>query len=491
MKKILSFTLIIFSLPIMLAGILFSNFEIMMLADFVLWTGTILFALDNLKKRIIYLVFISTIFLFLMGRPIFMILSGKTWLENSLEASFFSILSIFISLFFLFIGVLIAERSMKFIKPKQNSKKNSPEYKEFLFAMQNFALILFYFGMACYFIMELEKLSFMNGREYEDYYMLFETTMPLIVRVIAGMAKPALALFLVTRPSKFKTFIPLTLFFISTIPMLVIGQRNSTVQAVLFIFVYYYIRDVIDNNPDKKWFGFIERSALLFGTPFALMFLSAYNYTRAGSVAKTGFFASLTDFFFHQGVSFKVLGIGYETVPFIPNTFKNYTFGPIIDYFTHSKFASIIFGAEYIGAVSSAKKALVGNSSTNFISYIALGSKYLKGHGWGSSYILESFFDFGWLGIIIISILLGIFMIYIIPIIKKNWFFGTIMIIALMNIFLIPRGETLHWLTIAFTPHFIVTILICYFAAKLSLKKYSLRQQDSFEKWTKPLYTKD
>lgn len=89
MKKILSFTLIIFSLPIMLAGILFSNFEIMMLADFVLWTGTILFALDNLKKRIIYLVFISTIFLFLMGRPIFMILSGKTWLENSLEASFF------------------------------------------------------------------------------------------------------------------------------------------------------------------------------------------------------------------------------------------------------------------------------------------------------------------------------------------------------------------------------------------------------------------
>ena len=47
--------------------------------------------------------------------------------------------------------------------------------------------------------------------------------------------------------------------------------------------------------------------------------------------------------------------------------------------------------------------------------------RYLEGHGTGSSYILELYTDFDLLGIALFSVVLGIFLVWILTAMKKSF----------------------------------------------------------------------
>lgn len=136
-------------------------------------------------------------------------------------------------------------------------------------------------------------------------------------------------------------------------------------------------------------------------------------------IATNGFFGAIVDLLYKQGVSFNVLGIGYSTIPNLPPGPKCYTFGGFIDYFLHGSIAQM-FGGTDLGAGNNVVKAVEGNSFAHSMSYIAK-SDYLQGHGWGSSYLLETYVDFGWIGLILFSLVLGFALLYLIKMLRSGW----------------------------------------------------------------------
>lgn len=59
-----------------------------------------------------------------------------------------------------------------------SSLQREAHREQFLYCLRIVSLVMFYLSMLCFMMVELEKLVFMAGREYEEYYTSFQTQMP-------------------------------------------------------------------------------------------------------------------------------------------------------------------------------------------------------------------------------------------------------------------------------------------------------------------------
>lgn len=443
-----------------------------------LFASNLIFSFEKFKSRIFFLLFNLMIFVFLLSRPTISMIKRNVWWYFKDGTVNFSLTALFISLLFLQIGAIITEQYLRDKKPYKKASVRNPGYfqsEEFVDTLQKVTLILFYVTIVFFFAVELEKLIFMHGKNYEQFYVSFQSNLPYIVRAVGSMTPYTFCIFLATFPSKKSTFIPFALFILSAIPSLIIGMRNPIVLNILFALVYYFVRDYIANT--KKWFGKFEKIIVIATLPAALLFLSAYNYIRAGTkIANTGFVSSIVDLFYKQGVSFDVLGVGYESMPLLPKTVpKNYTFGEFIDYLGHNSIAQKLFGAVDLGEGNSVVKAVFGNSFAHSMSYVSR-SDYLQGHGWGTSYILDTFADYGYLGIILYSAILGgILVLLMYWLFHKSWFGRSMVLLVLTNLFFTPRAEALSSVDFIIKQPFWFTVIVCLLAAALCSKQYSFK----------------
>ena len=174
------------------------------------------------------------------------------------------------------------------------------------------------------------------------------------------------------------------------------------------------------------------------------------------------------DFMYKQGITFTMLSRGYEAIPNLPNReSKNYTFGPYIDYITRGTPAQILFGAESLGASNSLERATEGNNFNASLSYYLYGNMYFQGYGTGSSYIIELYADYGFIGISIFSVLLGMLLSSFNKIFIRGYVLRVVLIRGLMDVFIIPRFSVLSWTTFILSPQFWLPIMFCWIVANL------------------------
>ena len=477
LRKYIRYCMCVLSIPIFIYGCVFTNYNFMLWSVLLAFMGNLIFSFENVKSRIFFMTFNIMIFVFLLSRPTVSMFRGELWWYFKRDQNFFAISSLFVTCYFLLFGAVLAE---KIFSEKRIVQRNMvSDEKDFNKNLQMISLLIYVLSTVSELLLSYEKISFMYSRNYVEYYTSFETHMPLIVRGVSGFVLPSLCIFLSTKPSKKKAFIPLAVYFILGIPMLIIGARGTIVLRALFILLYYFSRDNIIgcSNKEKKWIGSLEKISIVVLLPIAVVCLSIYNYTRENTVVSNqSIVFLLVDFLYKQGVSFDVLAIGYGALKILPSVvFKNYTFGPIIDEIMHGTVSQTFFGATSLGSGNNAIKAIYGNSFSNSLAYTVRKQEYLEGHGYGSSYILESFADFGWIGVIIVSFLLGFLMICFYKWIRSNsWFLTTISFMILSSIYFIPRGETTSPVVFLITPHFWLIIISSFILAKLLCKKRSL-----------------
>lgn len=514
MLRFLRYLLIPSALFIFALGEFYTFWNIMLLATVLFWCINILYCFEDIRQRIYFFMFNITLFVFLMARPVISFLRGEEWWYFKEESVKFALNGLMLALVFMLIGYSICDHAVKNRSKLPNNLlirgkiDNSLAYFEkvkdssFIWHLRVISLVLFFTSMSFFLLAEMEKLAFMRSRAYVELYTSFKSQLPYIIITIGSMRKYFLCIFLATLPKKKWTFVPLGLYIISAIPELLIGLRNPIVLNMIFAFLYYFTRDTIDNfsneekterikadnespilnienvkkiNRRKKWIGKKEWTCIILLTPLCMMFLGVYNYIRDRSQAESlKAIDIITDFFYKQGVSFDVLCIGYEAIPKIEYTgFKNYTFGEIIDYFTHGKLAQILWGAKTFETGNNLDMALYSNNFSHRMSYAARGEEYLQGHGWGSSFILETYADFGYLGIIIFSIFLGVLFAYMIKLMSKGSVMFTIVLIVLTDIYFCPRSSALGWISFILYIQFAVSILFCYAIADLCIKEYT------------------
>lgn len=288
--------------------------------------------------------------------------------------------------------------------------------------------------------------------------MLFRST-------IASFMKYSLCIYLATMPYKKRTIIPLVLYEFSAIPSLLVGMRNPFIQNALFILAYYVLRNVIDNK--EKWIGKIEKIILVVGIPSTLIFMTAFAFIRSGaSVRNANPFKLLLGFFEGQGVTINVLSRGYGYCLNLPERdFRNYTFGGIIDYFVHGTVGQRLFGTSPLPDGNCYTNGRLSNNLAHNLSYTVMQDNYLKGQGLGSSYLLENYIDFGYIGVAVFSLVLGGILIYFMRGIKYNNLLNIIIMVSLTGIFYIPRAEATGWLTFIVTIQFWACTVGCYVGA--------------------------
>lgn len=469
--KCLRMCLMMLAVWFFISGKLIEDLNMMLIGTFLMYLSGVVYGLEQIRRRSVILFFYLAFFVFLLSRPMISLIRGNVWWYYGKDGTTFALNAIFLSLTFIYLGCTVTDRILSdkgcFKKEHTLDFFDTQQTKnDFNLALNRISAIGYYICLVFSLVAGAEKVIFMLGRDYSDFYVEFSTSLPFIIQAFGVFMPYFLCVYLATMPEKTAAFTALVLYVFSTFPTLIIGARNSTVLAVLFSWLYFIIRDYLSGT--HKWIGNFERTCIAAAIPLVLMFLGYYNYARDDqSFTAGGPISLVVDFFYKQGVSFDVMTRAYDAFELLPDEVpKCYTFGGFIDYFGHNMFTRELFGAVSLGEGNNVIKAVYGNSFAHSFAYVA-EPNYLSGHGMGSSYILETFADFGYSGVAVYSFIISIFMTCVPLLFKKGVFSRIFILNCLTAFFLIPRAEATGWLNFIVYVQFWVVIVFCYFVAAM------------------------
>lgn len=439
------------------------NFNFQIFGIVCLGANNLLFAFRKMGDRVLFFFFTIMLFTFMYSRPLIGLMRGNNWWWYfEPESIQFSLTALFITTLFLYIGVILYSIiEIKWFPKKENKTiETSEQYKKrmILFLV---SLLMFIACWACSALIDVEKLLFVRGHSYEEFYVSYKTLVPLPIKVLAVMLPYSICFLLAFKPRK-KVVFPVLIFYVSGgIPTLLMGQRNTLVLRLLFALVYY----IIQNYNDKRdvWLGKFEKFGIAIGSPLLLLLLGAYNYIRANTaVESNGVVSLILDFFYKQGTQFDTLTSGYENLsklPFID--VKNYTFGGFIDSLKHGFIAQKIFGLPGLGDGNNPVKGMVSNSYAHNLAYVYRRDAYLAGNGNGGSYLLDVNADYGMLGIVVFSLLFGVILIYLVRLFTTRGYLSSVFVLCcLSDIFWTPRGGATDWIQFLIKPSFLGSVLV-------------------------------
>lgn len=446
--------------------------------EFLLWTIVVLFGINiiyaiiKIRKRFLHLFFQIAIFTFLLSRPFIELCQGigvEGMAGPILEGRKFVLVALIFVEIFLLAGAILCEKFGGKIIDKITLKNNESE-NDFGKNLQIVALCVCIVTLGLYLLQQLEPLLTIGTQNYLAYYTSFESKLPGIVHTIASFMKYSLCIYLATLPKKRSAFIMLAVYVLSTIPSLMVGMRNPFVLSLLFALSYYLLRDFLEKK--NIWVGKVEKALMCIGIPVGMIAMIMYSFFRAGvDVTVTNPLSLIVDFFHQQGVTFDVAVTGYSyRAELINRCPVNYTFGGIIDYIYRGTVGQKLFGTLPLTAGNSEFNATHSNSLAHVLSYVADKDRYAIGGGLGSSFILETYIDFGYIGIIVFSLILGALLIFMVQGFGKRVLLTTIVLYALTNIFFAPRAEATGWLTFIVTIQFWACVAACYLGAYICTK---------------------
>lgn len=413
----------------------------------------------NFRKKHILFFMYGCIFTFLLARPLINFARGNQWRVYSDAANFFSLVSLSLSLIFMRIGseMFAMRKGYEPIERKLIIKRGKVKSNRYA----TISFLVFIIFTACAFAYNLYLYISMRGKNYAEVYIREDLSYPSILRTLASLAEYPFIVYLGFMPSKRKTVLSFFLYFVSVVPYFLIGGRSELVLVVIFFVIYVLFRHY--NDRSENWINHNRKVMFILSVPLMIALLGAYGYWRGGSSTHFNLWNSTIDFFYKQSVSYDVLCAAYDTMPlFQAKVSQNFVFGPITDILTHGTIAQKLFGAESLGG-NTEYHALYGNSFAATFAYFWDRAHYLSGHGWGSSYILELYYNYGYGGIIIYSFLLGYFLFAVRKLMQKGGFGRIFAFICLNTIFLIPRGEALNFITPFFKVQVWLMLILCYF----------------------------
>lgn len=466
---------ILFGVMIILMAVFFyiRNFDFIILGLTGLWLLGLCFCFLKFRERILLFWMYITIGVFLIGRPLLGTVDGeKWWMVEWLEenAVYTALIIITMSIVSITAGGYLVSLFAKRKAIRLRCISDGARNETFRDCLQVVSMLMFY-GMAVFALLQgMEKVLFVRSHSYLEYYSSFESQLPWYVSTIASMMKYSMCIFLATFPRKRRAFFVLAIFEITGILDLFVGVRGTIILNSIFILVYYLLRDFMEDH--EKWFGKIEKCLVAIGTPLILAFMTAYSLIRSGMrVLEFNPFQMIKDFFVGQGVTFEVVARGIAVLDELPQRAgRNYTFGPFIDYIIHGRIGQVLWGTEALPIENSVENGTLSNSLAHNLSYITKGEAYLKGEGWGSSFVLENYIDFGYVGVIVFSLILGILLVSVMYLLGRRMLSDTIIFVSLLNIFYIPRAEATSWALFMITVQFWLCVAVCYLGTYISVK---------------------
>lgn len=436
-----------------------NNINVALISLMLAFIGSIIFAFEKIKYRIMLLLFSICFFTFLIGRIFLLSYEKSNWWDPFPESVMQkSINMMSIALIFIVIGFIFNE-IIKFRRLKNQTKcinslislQNEKQIELFRLVSQIVMIISFVPSFS--FLVS----TLLYSRRF-GYISLYTTYVPSAFgNKILVIYMLSFYLFLATMPSKNKVILYSIPYFITTFVSLLTGDRGTFVTSI-FILAYYYIyrhfanKQIFENDEDKWINGKIVIISVIVA-PVLLAFLIIWGAARADSGINLGEYLSFDsivsifkEFFKEQGISSEIISYAQIHIEDLPDTNVNYSFGRLIEFVKHNKITSIVYTSPN-PINNRIDYALYANDFAHTISYIVKPYNYSNGYGIGSSYIAELFVDFGLFGVALYNLLLGIIMSYFSVPKRRNIFVHAFFMMSLKYIFLLPRisaSEFIH-----------------------------------------------
>lgn len=399
-----------FSLLMFIVSILGKDsFLIMPLAITILLVANIMILVNDASKNIIFIVFQGMYFLFLIGGPLLDALDGTNYFseysDEIVRATYacYWLAAFTMWCYFMFKNSRKNEITVGFGKRNDVTEKNYD-----IDRIKSISRLLFYISITAYFAIIRDKVFFRQSFSMSDYYALYGTSsnLPTIIVKIGDCHLIALAMFLATKPTRKEAKIPLILFVVASAMTLLYGVRNVILLNLVFLIIYFVLR----NSDEEVWFTKKTGIVIAIALPFVMIFMQAFVTIR-NSIAfnvfdvKEVFSLKLVrDFFEAQSISTKILPnamvhysqLGGQPVP--------YTFGTLYTYLRQNMIVRFFTGAAVYNA-NSVESAMSGGSLGARLAYYMYRETFLTGTGMGGSYVADLFVDFSYIGVSIGTII--------------------------------------------------------------------------------------
>lgn len=417
----------------------------------------LLYALLNKTKTLVLLFFLISFFTYLLGRDFFVFLLRNYVIEidelfvlNDTSQSI-KFVALYLSLLCIFWGNYI----FKDVFRVTYIKGSIDRYNKMI-AIRRFSLMIFWTSMLfkmIYIVVEGHNIM-------TNSYANIDTTsnMPHFMVLLSFLNTVSYVIYINTYPPKQEMLRPLFCFVVLTLSSISMGERGSVMYTLFFLLIYLMYRD--SGLPvDKRFIGKKGWRFLFLSAPFVLIGLNLFAFVRSSEdIQSRGFLMDIVGFFLQQGGSSNLIYLVDEYRYSLPDTNISYSLGPFINYFRD------LFGlSPEIGWDSFTYNALYGNNLGATLTYITNPSYYYSGGGLGTQYIAELIADFGYIGVILYSFLLGIFLRYVSFDVKKNFLgqvFSSFIIIFLLAV---PRDFCFSWVITLLSPAYLLAICIVYY----------------------------
>lgn len=471
------------------------------------------------EKNLIMIIWIPTIVLFLMGRPIALILSGEHWTYHGAGTiRLYLLLMVFTVLGMSLPKIWRSER----MKLKKLSSRPSVQNNRFLaaarkghawckdkfraackskFSVMTSAVAITkekirnnsYFSavitlgyaitFGCYLLTKIAEYIGLQGKSYLDYYLAHDIDLPWIVTFLANFGIHFMCIQLSMVRKKKTVLAILALNVLSTVPVLLIGQRNPFVLSLIFTVVVICLKnnELWKIRVNKKTAMAIVACAVV-AVLVLVMGMSFLSSSRNGQESdNVGFFRSVLNFIRDQGNTFEAVCQGIIHRDYLRAQDNScYTFSAVMDYYTYGQVGNWLFGTTEIPGGNNAERAMMSHDFAHKISYLVLDDNYLKGAGLGTSYVIEVFLNFGLLGVLLVNLFYSVILTKLGAWFGKSLMLDSAFIYVLLKVFFLGRDSALIPFSDMLTLHYfaiVIGVYLVYYLLNALQSKGKLRNE--------------
>lgn len=318
----------------------------------------LLFLLSNLfwsltakpKINLPFALFNISIFIFLLGRPIFLLLIYGDFPDLEYPDG---IINAFDMIIVSLISLRLASQGLFKIRAEKDTLRLK-EVKDFFSNKKRFSLVwvIFFMYLASWIQQLLDAVAiklFIHAHSYHEYYVSYTSPLPGLLFVLKNISPYLFFGLLAFFPKRRITILAFFSQFIIAVIQLSYGSRGNAISLILVLFIYLVVYPKRKFNLRKLLKRRASKIALISGGIVVLLGLVlslAYIGLARGTVSTNKISSNnlISRFIIDQGVTFNVVSNGSVVYDSLPNRgHAVYTFGLITDQVSRGWISETVF----------------------------------------------------------------------------------------------------------------------------------------------------
>lgn len=461
-KKIIRSTLdikiVLMSLAVMFFSCLFQSIYLAITSLLMLFIALLCNILKDFKNKFVFFFFLISFFVFTMSQYFFGNINSEMYYSN------FSNIVIIRTIFMQYLSLLAIYSSFYlayFIQKKYLQKKDR------IWKFKNTELISLLLFIATIISLSFSVISNIDTAirvfKYgylEIYVSNHPSSLPHFIHYVGNSVIVFISLYLALAKTKKWIVFVLSFYFFNLIISIFAGGRSNFVIGIFYI-IFYLLYYKYKFNIKRK--VSLKKLILIVPTLLVLVIgLGMFNSIRSQvSIKNFNPLNEFNQFFVDQGRSVNLISYAQIYKKEVRKKNTNYVFGPLL-YSFENKIEFLSFGNLKIRDIYSLNNQRKNNFAVDMTIYLLGLEQYEKGHGVGSQYIAELYIEYGYIGIVIFSLLLGVFVCLLNRYINKNWLILSILLLIFNSFVFMPRGQAMQIITSILSINFWGTILLLF-----------------------------